>query len=117
MYTFYRIHAQWSITPRVSKNGHYSHPSHRESFGISILEGVCCAIPIIASDMSGFNEVGTSETITYFEAVNSADLAFNIKDCIQNPNIHKDKAQKARKRLIELFSEQACVEKKVNLYK
>tara|TARA_B110000285_G_C15014337_1_gene558175 strand:+ start:841 stop:1092 length:252 start_codon:yes stop_codon:yes gene_type:complete len=78
---------------------------------------MCCEIPVIASDISGFNEVGTSETITYFAAGNSADLALKIKDCIQNPNIHKDKAQKARKRVIELFSEQACVEKKVNLYK
>ena len=91
--------------------------SIRESFGISILEGACYEIPVIASDISIFNEVGTSETITYFEAGNLADLAFKIKGCIQYPNIHKDKAQKARKRVIELFSKQACIEKKVNLYK
>ncbi len=92
-------------------------PSLRESFGISVLEGMSCAKPVIASNISGFNEVGSKETITYFEAGNSADLASNIKACIQNPDSHKEKAQKARERVIELFSEQACVEKKVNLYK
>ena len=91
-------------------------PSLRESFGISVLEGMSCAKPVIASDINGFNEVGSSETITYFEAGNSADLAIKIKSCIENKVSYNEKAKKARERVIELFSEQACVEKKVNLY-
>lgn len=92
-------------------------PSLRESFGISVLEGMSCAKPVIASNISGFNEVGSKETITYFEAGNSDDLALKIKACIQNPDSHKEKAHKARERVIELFSEKSCVEKKVTLYK
>ena len=45
-------------------------PSIRESFGISVLEGMSCEIPVIASDISGFNEVGNNETITFFELEN-----------------------------------------------
>ena len=92
-------------------------PSLRESFGISVLEGMSCEIPVIASDISGFNEVGSLETITFFNPGNEIDLANKIKDCIINYKNYKTKAIKARERVISLFSESACLEKKVNLYK
>ena len=92
-------------------------PSLRESFGISVLEGMSCEKPVIASDISGFNEVGTPETITYFKAGDPNELANKIIDCIQNGATYKLKAQKARERVVALFSEKSCVEKKVNLYK
>ena len=92
-------------------------PSLRESFGISVLEGMSCEIPVIASDISGFNEVGSLETITFFNPGNEIDLANKIKDCIINYKNYKIKAMKARGRVISLFSESACLEKKVNLYK
>ena len=87
-------------------------PSLRESFGISVLEGMSCEKPVIASDISGFNEVGTPETITYFKAGDPNELANKIIDCIQNGTTYKLKAQKARERVVALFSEKSCVEKK-----
>ena len=92
-------------------------PSIRESFGISVLEGMSCEIPVIASDISGFNEVGNNETITFFEPENEIDLANKIKVCITDYKAYKVKAVKARERVATLFSEKACLEKKVNLYK
>jgi L-malate glycosyltransferase len=92
-------------------------PSIRESFGISVLEGMSCEIPLIASDISGFNEVGNIETITFFKPENEIDLADKIKACITDYKAYKAKAVKARERVVTLFSEKACLDKKVNLYK
>ncbi|MEC8967557.1 MAG: glycosyltransferase [Bacteroidota bacterium] len=91
-------------------------PSLRESFGISVLEGMSCEIPVIASDINGFKEVGSENTINYFEPGNPSDLASKIKTYIENPMVFKKKVKKARKRVIDCFSEQACVEKKLSLY-
>ena len=72
---------------------------------------------VIASDISGFNEVGNPETITFFKPGNEDDLATKIKECVFNYEDHKIKAVKARERVSSLFSEAACLEKKMNLYK
>ena len=55
-----------------------------------------CEIPLIASDISGFNEVGNNETITFFEPENEIDLANKIKACITDYKVYKVKAVKAR---------------------
>ena len=91
-------------------------PSLRESFGISVLEGMSCEIPVIASNISGFNEVGTNKTITYFEPGDSQDLMLKIKSFLNDNQPFKEKAQKARKRVIEHYSESVSVSKKTKLY-
>ena len=91
-------------------------PSLRESFGISVLEGMSCEIPVIASNISGFNEVGTNKTITYFEPGDSQDLMLKIKSFLNDNQPFKEKAHKARKRVIKHYSESASVLKKTKLY-
>jgi len=92
-------------------------PSFRESFGLSVIEAMSCEIPVIASDISGFNEVGTDETITYFTAGNVEMLAKNIIDIINNYDLALVKAKKARERVIDNFSSDYCVNMQMSLYK
>jgi len=92
-------------------------PSLRESFGLSVIEAMSCEIPVIASDISGFREVGTDETITYFNAGDSQMLSTKIYDIINNYDVALAKAKIARKRVIDNFSSANCVNMQINLYK
>jgi len=92
-------------------------PSLRESFGLSVLEAMSCEIPVIASNISGFREVGNDETITYFDAGNIEMLAKNIFDVINAYDLALVKAKKARQRVIDNFSSDYCVNMQMNLYK
>ena len=74
-----------------------------------------CEIPVIASNISGFNEVGTNKTITYFEPGFSRSYAKN-KIILNDNQPFKEKAHKARKRVIKHYSESASVLKKTKLY-
>ena len=78
----------------------WSSPSIRESFGISSSwKARLVKYQLIASDISGFNEVGNNETITFFEPENEIDLANKIKGCITDYKAYKVKAVKARERV------------------
>ncbi len=91
-------------------------PSLRESFGLSLIEAMSCEVPVVASEISGFMEVGTEESITYFQAGNPEDLANKIGWVINNYEQSIDKAKLGRRRVEKLYALNNATNCQIEIY-
>ena len=62
-------------------------PSRSESFGLSFIESLLRAIPVIASNIPVFEELNSKPYITYFESGDDDSLANSIEFVISNYKI------------------------------
>lgn len=91
----------------------YVHPSLYEGFGIPILEAMSYKCPVIASAASSLPEIG-GEACLYFDPTNIADLADDIIQMIERPELRKELIEKGSKRMKE-FSWDMCAEQTLQL--
>jgi L-malate glycosyltransferase len=89
-----------------------------ESFGVSLVEAMSSASCVIASNVAGFNEVlGGNNECGFLVSKDAIDEAVEaIRQCIENPEIARQKAQKARLRAIQLYNWENNVEEQINVY-
>ena len=85
-------------------------PSHREGFGMVILEAAACGIPSIGSDIYGIQDaIVHNKTGLLFEKSNPEYLSISIKILTNNKQLRLKMGQNANKRVLENFSKEFVV--------
>lgn len=73
---------------------YFVHPSLAEGFGIVLIEAMAARVPLIASDLEVFDEVGSTH-INYFKKGNSQDLAEMMLKLYYDNNLAQQLANQA----------------------
>lgn len=99
--------------------GLYVAPSHLEGFGLTPLEAMACAVPVIASRGIGAFDEQIEDGVTgrLFTCGNAADLKHVLADLITNPEGLATMAEAARQRAISQFSIEGEASALVDLYR
>jgi len=75
--------------------------SIREGFGIAVVEAMALGKPIIASSISAYREIGTSEAISYFKPRNEQALSNELRKLSESPDLMEKRSKAARKQARE----------------
>ncbi len=85
-------------------------PSLAEGFGLPIMEAANHGLPVIASDIPVFRELG-GEHISYFKTLDSSDLATRLREAIstekQAPQIDVPTWKQSAQKLLDLIRTQS----------
>jgi glycosyltransferase involved in cell wall biosynthesis len=90
--------------------------SHSEGMPLALMEGMACAIPVVATNVGGVGELIESEKTGLLAAPgNHESIARGILDLINEPARRRAMGSEARRRMVEHFSFNASAEKMANL--
>ena len=93
-------------------------PSIVEPFGLIVLEAYSCSKPVVAFDVTAFNEnIVNNETGFLIKPYDTKELANKIKYLLENKNIAKQMGVNGYKLLQDKFSFDASIEKTIDFYK
>ena len=92
-------------------------PSHEESFGLTSTEAMAMKLPVVASGNAGVLDIVVDgETGILVPPKDYQALADGIMKLASDPSLRKKFGEAGRKRVEEMFSIQAVVEKLENFY-
>ncbi len=92
--------------------------SHRESFGVSLVEAMAMEIPVIATDIDGFKEVLIEgKTGVLVSSKNLNQCALELKKLILNEDMRKEMGRKGREHVIKAYNWNDNVDKMETVYK
>ncbi len=92
-------------------------PSHRESFGVNVLEAGACGKPVILSDIEGLKEVyKEGSSAVSFKAGNVDDLSEKLLYLIRNEAARKEIGGTALAWVKENYSVEKCAESQISVY-
>lgn len=103
------------IVKHYSSFDYFVHPSLAEGFGLVLIEAMALKVPVIASDLEVFKEVG-GDTILYFKQKNAEDLARSMRNLYDNQDQIEHLTAKARKRVEDRYSLKKFIESYHNFY-
>lgn len=93
-------------------------PSHREGFGMVILEAASFGIPSIGSNIYGIQDaIKNNETGLLFEKSNIKDLSECIKKLYLDENLRKKMGHNAKQRAIHSYSKKYVVDEYTKYFK
>ncbi len=79
-------------------------PSHRESFGVSAIEGMACGIPCVVSKADGLQEVTQDgETGLTVECKSPQSIANALETLVSNPQLCGKMGKAGRERACDLY--------------
>jgi N-acetyl-alpha-D-glucosaminyl L-malate synthase BshA len=85
-------------------------PSETESFGLSALEAMSCAVPVIATNVGGLPEVVVSGETGYLFPVGDVDaMAEAAVRLLQDEPLRRAMGEAGRRRAVESFSQEVIV--------
>lgn len=93
-------------------------PSGSEAFGLAALEAMACAVPVIGYEVGGLPEVvvdGETGLLAPFRDVNT--LAGSCRQLLSDHNLRERLATGARKRAVDRFRAEPCVQSHEQLYR
>jgi len=93
----------------------FLYPSLRESFGIPILEGMACGVPVITSNTSSMPEVAGKEAALIIDPFNPKEITLAMQHLVEDKMLAKVLAQKGIERA-KKFSWQAMAKNVLELY-
>lgn len=93
----------------------FLYPSLRESFGIPILEGMACGVPVITSNTSSMPEVAADAALLV-NPDSPQEIASAIKQVLSDPSLYQDLTAKGVARA-SLFSWRHMAQSYLELYK
>ncbi len=82
--TFQTINDDMTLWKLYRQSKVFAHPSLYEGFGIPIIEALALHVPVIASDIPIFHEVG-DEFVSYFDPREPKDIARALREVLENP--------------------------------
>jgi glycosyltransferase involved in cell wall biosynthesis len=89
-------------------------PSLYEGFGIPVLEGMACNVPVVTSNVSSMPEVGGRAAV-YFDPYKKEDMAEKIDMVLKNAQLRTQLIQKGEQQA-RLFSWDACYNQTARIY-
>ena len=92
----------------------FLYPSLRESFGIPILEGMACGVPVITSNTSSMPEIA-GDAAAIVDPLNTDQIVEAIKKIVSNDEYNKSLCAKGIERA-KLFSWKKMAERYLELY-
>ncbi len=92
----------------------FLYPSLRESFGIPILEGMACGVPVITSNTSSMPEIAEGAALIV-DPNNPNEITNAIQQLIENSNLKEEFIEKGLKRA-KLFSWKNMASQYLKLY-
>ena len=82
-------------------------PSHREGFGLTLLEAAATGLPSVSTNIYGVTDAVLDEVTGILVPVNSvSELAAALKKLLNNPELRKRMGERARLRVSEEFSQE-----------
>lgn len=76
----------------------FCHPSKVEGFGISVLEAMNLAKPVVVSDISIMHETTADKGVIFFEPENIKDLGAKLSKILNDRVLYKKKSKEAQAR-------------------
>lgn len=92
-------------------------PSHREAFGLSVLEASSLEIPIICSDTYGLSDsIIDGITGVHHKVGNQLDLEEKMQFIYKNKEVREKMGKEGRKYVVENFSSAEISDAWLNFY-
>lgn len=88
---------------------YFIHPSLAEGFGLVLIEAMTVGVPVIASDLEVFKEVG-EDTILYFTKGESKELARVMREVVNGKHQTESLVSKARSLVTHRYSPERFIE-------
>lgn len=88
----------------------YVHCTHGETMSTAIMQAMSCGLPIIASNVSGVNNMVSPSCGFLYEPVNAANLAHQIKSLVADSQKFEELRRGSREHAIEQYSIKFSVE-------
>ena len=86
-----------------------------ESFGCAAVEALACGVPVVASDVDGFNEVLSDGKFgVLVPRDDPRALADALRDLILNPEKRRALSEEGRKAVAERYESVKCVDNMLN---
>lgn len=98
----------------ISQAKLFLYPSLRESFGIPILEGMACGVPVITSDTSSMPEVAGGDALLV-DPYQPAEITTAIERLLNDKALYQSLSERGPKRAAQ-FSWRAMAEQVLELY-
>lgn len=89
-------------------------PSFYEGFGIPVLEGMACGVPVVTSNISSMPEVGGDAAI-YFNPYDENDMAEKIRQAIDDDQLREEMMAKGLEKVKE-YSWDKCARETLKVY-
>ena len=99
----------------ISQASIFLYPSLRESFGIPILEGMACGVPVITSNTSSMPEVAGEEAALIIDPFNPDEIAEAMRQIIEDEMLAKILSERGIERASD-FSWKSMAHKVLDLY-
>lgn len=118
--TFYGRIPHTAVPSALNKMDIFCVPStlDSESFGVSAVEAMACGIPCITSDVAGLSEVMVNGETGYIVPRKDVDaLADKIIELVMNPQMRTIMGKNGRKRVMQYYEWNKCVDKIIGAYK
>lgn len=90
-------------------------PSFYEGFGIPVLEGMACGVPVITSKVSSMPEVG-GDAAVYFDPFDENDMAEKIETVLNNEMLRREMIAKGLEK-VKGYSWKKCAEATLKVYR
>ncbi|MCJ8328858.1 MAG: N-acetyl-alpha-D-glucosaminyl L-malate synthase BshA [Lentisphaeria bacterium] len=92
-------------------------PSHRESFGMVLLESMACEVPTISSNVDGIPEVIVHGETGYMEEPDDHEaMAAHIVTVLTDPELNARLGQNGRQRAIDVFHKDIIIPQYLRCY-
>ena len=99
----------------ISQAAIFLYPSLRESFGIPILEGMACGIPVITSNTSSMPEVAGKDAAIIIDPFNPKEIAQAMQNLVEDKMLANVLTEKGIERAKD-FSWKAMAKNVLELY-
>ncbi len=99
----------------ISQCGVFLYPSLRESFGIPILEGMACGVPVITSNTASMPEVAGENTALIVDPFNPSEISRAMQTLVEDTLLAQMLAEKGIERA-QAFSWQQMARNVLDLY-